>query len=45
MGEVVSIKKKTAVQGHNAMIRDRIVGVPAKPATPATETDPRNPNR
>jgi hypothetical protein len=29
---------------HNQMIVDRINGVPAQPATPESDADPRNPN-
>lgn len=44
MGEVVSIKKQSAVRQHNEMLRKRVLGVPACAGTAESAADPLNPN-
>lgn len=36
--------KRAAQKERNEMILERIVGIPASPATAQTEEDPQNPN-
>lgn len=44
MGEAANdnIRPMTREQ-HNQMLVDRVRGVPARPSTPETDVDPRNP--